>query len=180
MANVKISALPAVTTVNPTVDVLPLVSNAGASTTKATPEEIVYAALSATGTSGDVLVSQGTGVDPIWQTPPLGPTGPTGATGATGPTGPTGSTGATGPVGPTGDTGPTGPTGDTGPTGPQILSNVTAGEIADSTNAINTTGKASGRVVWETTNSKIKVAVGSGVNDDWVDADGTNPVTPAP
>ena len=162
MANVKISALPAVTTVNPTVDVLPLVSNAGASTTKATPEEIVYAALSATGTSGDVLVSQGTGVDPIWQTPPLGPTGPTGATGATGPTGPTGATGAT------------------GPTGPQILSNVTAGEIADSTNAINTTGKASGRVVWETTNSKIKVAVGSGVNDDWVDADGTNPVTPAP
>ena len=162
MANVKISALPAVTTVDPAVDVLPLVSNAGASTTKATPEEIVYAALSATGTSGDVLVSQGTGVDPIWQTPPLGPTGPTGATGATGPTGPTGATGST------------------GPTGPQILSNVTAGEIADSTNAINTTGKASGRVVWETTNSKIKVAVGSGVNDDWVDADGTNPVTPAP
>jgi hypothetical protein len=162
MANVKISALPAVTTVDPAVDVLPLVSNAGASTTKATPEEIVYAALSATGTSGDVLVSQGTGVDPLWQTPPLGPTGPTGATGATGPTGPTGATGST------------------GPTGPQILSNVTAGEIADSTNAINTTGKASGRVVWETTNSKIKVAVGSGVNDDWVDADGTNPVTPAP
>lgn len=162
MANVKISALPAVTTVDPAVDVLPLVSNAGASTTKATPEEIVYAALSATGTSGDVLVSQGTGVDPLWQTPPLGPTGPTGATGATGPTG------------------PTGPTGDTGPTGPQILSNVTAGEIGDSTNAINTTGKASGRVVWETTNSKIKVAVGSGVNDNWVDADGTNPVTPAP
>jgi hypothetical protein len=162
MANVKISALPAVTTVDPAVDVLPLVSNAGASTTKATPEEIVYAALSATGTSGDVLVSQGTGVDPIWQTPPLGPTGPTGATGATGPTGPTGATGST------------------GPTGPQILSNVTAGEIADSTNAINTSGKASGRVVWETTNSKIKVAVGSGVNDDWVDADGTNPVTPAP
>lgn len=162
MANVKISALPAVTTVDPAVDVLPLVSNAGASTTKATPEEIVYAALSATGTSGDVLVSQGTGVDPLWQTPPLGPTGPTGATGATG------------------GTGPTGATGSTGPTGPQILSNVTAGEIGDSTNAINTSGKASGRVVWETTNSKIKVAVGSGVNDDWVDADGTNPVTPAP
>lgn len=171
MANVKISALPAVTTVDPAVDVLPLVSNAGASTTKATPEEIVYAALSATGTSGDVLVSQGTGVDPLWQTPPLGPTGPTGATGATGPTGPAGATGSTGP---------TGPTGDTGPTGPQILSNVTAGEIGDSANAINTAGKAAGRVVWETTNSKIKVAVGSGANDNWVDADGTNPVTPAP
>ena len=162
MANVKISALPAVTTVDPAVDVLPLVSNAGASTTKATPDELVYAVLTVTGTSGDVLVSQGTGADPVWQTPPLGPTGPTGATGATGPTGPTGSTGVT------------------GPTGPQILSNVTAGEIGDSTNAINTTGKASGRVVWETTNSKIKVAVGSGVNDNWVDADGTNPVTPAP
>lgn len=146
MANVKISALPAVTTVDPAVDVLPLVSNAGASTTKATPEELVYATLSATGTSGDVLISQGTGVDPIWQTPPLGPTGPTGAT---------------------------------GPTGPQILTNVTAGEIADITNAINTTGKASGRVVWETTNTKLKIATGSAAADTWVDDGGANPVTPS-
>lgn len=43
MANVKISALPAVTAVNPTSDVLPLVS--GGITTKAEPQEIVNAVL---------------------------------------------------------------------------------------------------------------------------------------
>ena len=170
MPDVKISALPAVTSVDPAVDVLPLVSNSGTSTTKATPDEVVYAVLQATGTSGNVLISQGTGASPIWQAPPLGPTGPTGATGATGATGPTGSTGATGP---------TGPTGGTGPTGPQILTNVTAGELSDIANAINTTGKASGRVVWETTNTKIKIATGSAAADTWVDDGGGNPVTPS-
>lgn len=44
MANVKISALPAVTTVVPGTDVLPLVSNSGATTTKATPNAISAAA----------------------------------------------------------------------------------------------------------------------------------------
>lgn len=146
MADVKISALPAVTTVDPAVDVLPLVSNSGASTTKATPDEVVYAVLQATGASGNILLSQGTGAQPIWQAPPVGPTGPTGAT---------------------------------GPTGPQTLSNVTAGEISSTASSVNTTGKAAGRLVWETTNSKIKVAVGSGVTANWVDADGTNPVTPS-
>ena len=170
MADVKISALPAVTTVDPVVDVLPLVSNSGASTTKATPDEIVYAVLQATGASGNVLISQGTGAQPIWQAPPLGPTGVTGATG------PTGATGATGP---TGATGATGPTGDTGATGPQVLTNVTAGEIADIANAINTTGKAAGRIVWETTNTKLKIATGSAAADTWVDNGGGNAVTPS-
>lgn len=161
MADVKISALPAVTTVDPAVDVLPLVSNSGASTTKATPDEVVYAVLQATGTSGDVLISQGTGAQPVWQTPPLGPTGPTGATGATGPTGPTGVTGST------------------GPTGPQVLTAVTAGELSDIANAVNTTGKAVGRIVWETTNTKLKIATGSAAADTWVDDGGGNPVTPS-
>lgn len=152
MADVKISALPAVTTVDPAVDVLPLVSNSGASTTKATPDEVVYAVLQATGTSGDVLISQGTGAQPVWQTPPLGPTGPTGATGATG---------------------------ATGPTGPQVLTAVTAGELSDIANAVNTTGKAVGRIVWETTNTKLKIATGAAAADTWVDDGGGNPVTPS-
>lgn len=52
MANVKISALPAVTTVVPGTDVLPLVSNSGATTTKATPNDIVNATLVAPGPIG--------------------------------------------------------------------------------------------------------------------------------
>jgi len=49
MTDIKISALPAVTTVVPGTDVLPLVSNSGADTTKATPNEVVHAVLN-TGT----------------------------------------------------------------------------------------------------------------------------------
>ena len=59
-----------------------------------------------------------------------------------------------------------------------ILENVAAADIADIANAINTTGKAAGRMVWDTTNTKIKVATGSAAADTWVDADGTNAVTP--
>jgi hypothetical protein len=60
-----------------------------------------------------------------------------------------------------------------------ILENVAAADIAAIGNAINTTGKAAGRMVWDTTNTKIKVATGSAAADTWVDADGTNAVTPA-
>jgi hypothetical protein len=60
-----------------------------------------------------------------------------------------------------------------------ILENVAAADIAAIANAINTTGKAAGRMVWDTTNTKIKVATGSAAADTWVDADGTNAVTPA-
>jgi hypothetical protein len=60
-----------------------------------------------------------------------------------------------------------------------ILENVAATDIAAIANAINTTGKAAGRMVWDTTNTKIKVATGSAAADTWVDADGTNAVTPA-
>lgn len=59
MANVKISALPAVTTVVPGTDVLPLVSNSGATTTKATPSAIVNAALLAPGPIGSGTASTG-------------------------------------------------------------------------------------------------------------------------
>lgn len=60
-----------------------------------------------------------------------------------------------------------------------VLENVAAADIAAIANAINTAGKAAGRMVWDTTNTKIKVATGSAAADTWVDADGTNAVTPA-
>lgn len=60
-----------------------------------------------------------------------------------------------------------------------ILENVAATDIAAIANAINTTGKAAGRMIWDTTNTKIKVATGSAAADTWVDADGTNAVTPS-
>ncbi len=60
-----------------------------------------------------------------------------------------------------------------------ILENVAAADIAAIANAINTVGKAAGRMIWDTTNTKIKVATGSAAADTWVDADGTNAVTPA-
>ena len=59
-----------------------------------------------------------------------------------------------------------------------ILENVAAADLLDIGNAINTAGKAAGRMVWDTTNTKIKVATGSAAGDTWVDADGTNAVTP--
>jgi hypothetical protein len=60
-----------------------------------------------------------------------------------------------------------------------VLENVTAANIAAIGNAINTTGKAAGKMIWDTTNTKIKVATGALAASTWVDAAGTNPVTPA-
>jgi hypothetical protein len=44
---------------------------------------------------------------------------------------------------------------------------------------VNTAGKAAGTIVFDTTNSKLKIATGANANSTWVDADGTNAVTPA-
>ena len=52
-------------------------------------------------------------------------------------------------------------------------------EIAAKANAVNTSGKAAGTIVFDTTNSKIKVATGATDTSTWVDADGTNAVTPS-
>ena len=54
----------------------------------------------------------------------------------------------------------------------------TAAEIADIDNAINTANKAAGSVVFDTTNSKLKIATGANANSTWVDASSANPVTP--
>lgn len=59
------------------------------------------------------------------------------------------------------------------------LRTAAATEIADIADTINTSGKAAGAVVFDTTNSKLKVATGANANSTWVDADGANAVTPS-
>ena len=59
------------------------------------------------------------------------------------------------------------------------LRTAAATAIADIADAINTTGKAAGTIAFDTTNSKIKVATGADADSTWVDADGTNAVTPS-
>ena len=44
---------------------------------------------------------------------------------------------------------------------------------------MNTTNKAAGTMVFDSTNSKLKIATGATDTDTWVDADGTNAVTPS-
>ena len=64
-------------------------------------------------------------------------------------------------------------------TSTDVLQGLIATDIAAIANAINTTGKAAGKMIWDTTNSKIKVATGALAASTWVDADGTNAVTPS-
>ena len=59
------------------------------------------------------------------------------------------------------------------------LRTATATVIATAANAINTTGKAAGTIVFDTTNSKLKIATGALATSTWVDADGSNAVTPS-
>jgi len=56
----------------------------------------------------------------------------------------------------------------------------TAVNIANAGHSVNLAGnKRIGAMVWDSTNSKIKVATGSSASSSWVDANGTNPVVPA-
>lgn len=57
--------------------------------------------------------------------------------------------------------------------------NATAAEIAAKANVVNTVGKRVGTAVFDVTNSKLKIATGATNVSTWVDADGTNAVTPA-
>ena len=59
------------------------------------------------------------------------------------------------------------------------LRTATSAQIADIADAVNTAGKAAGTIVFDTTLSTLKIAVGATAVSDWVDADGTNPVTPS-
>ena len=73
MADVKITALPAATVVVANTDVLPLVTGGGATTSKATPAQLVSSALTATPVTaaqgGTGLTSLGTGVATFLGTP---------------------------------------------------------------------------------------------------------------
>lgn len=55
----------------------------------------------------------------------------------------------------------------------------TAANIADAAAAINTTGKTLYKQVWDTTNNRLMVAVGTGATDLWWVADGSASVTPS-
>ena len=60
-----------------------------------------------------------------------------------------------------------------------ILYSTTAAAIADIDDAVNTSDKQAGTIVFDTTNSKLKIATGDAAADTWVDADGSNAVTPS-
>lgn len=59
------------------------------------------------------------------------------------------------------------------------LRTATSAQIASATNAVNTTGKAAGTIVFDTTLSTLKIATGATATSTWVNADGTTAVTPS-
>jgi hypothetical protein len=59
------------------------------------------------------------------------------------------------------------------------LRTATTAQIADIANSVNTTGKAAGTIVFNTTLGTLKIATGANANSTWVNADGTTAVTPA-
>jgi len=63
--------------------------------------------------------------------------------------------------------------------GYNVIKTETAANIAAVGNAINTTGKAAGRTVYDTTNNRIMIASGSAAADPWYIADGSASVTPS-
>lgn len=61
---------------------------------------------------------------------------------------------------------------------PSTLPSLTAAQIADRTNAINTTNKRIGKMVRDSTNNRIMIAAGTADNSAWWIADGSGSVTP--
>jgi|TARA_R110000822_G_scaffold42535_2_gene115584 cytoskeletal protein CcmA (bactofilin family) len=59
------------------------------------------------------------------------------------------------------------------------LRTATSVQIAAVANAVNTTGKAAGTIVFDTTLGTLKIATGALAADTWVNADGTTAVTPS-
>ena len=54
----------------------------------------------------------------------------------------------------------------------------TAAQIADINNAVNTSNKAEGRAVYDSTNNRLMIASGSAAGASWFDAVGANEVAP--
>jgi hypothetical protein len=59
------------------------------------------------------------------------------------------------------------------------LRTATSAQIAAIANAVNTTGKVAGTIVFDTTLGTLKIATGANANSTWVNADGTTAVTPS-
>ena len=59
------------------------------------------------------------------------------------------------------------------------LRTATTAQIADAADPVNTSGKAAGTIVFNTTLSTLKIATGATATSTWVNADGTTAVTPA-
>jgi hypothetical protein len=59
------------------------------------------------------------------------------------------------------------------------LRTATSAQIAAIANAVNTTGKAAGTIVFDTTLGTLKIATGALAASTWVNADGTTAVTPS-
>jgi cytoskeletal protein CcmA (bactofilin family) len=59
------------------------------------------------------------------------------------------------------------------------LRTATSVQIAAIANAVNTTGKVAGTIVFDTTLGTLKIATGANANSTWVNADGTTAVTPS-
>jgi hypothetical protein len=60
-----------------------------------------------------------------------------------------------------------------------VLQSIAAASIAAAANAINTTGKVTGKVVYDTTNNRLMVSSGSAAASPWYIADGSASVTPS-
>jgi len=60
-----------------------------------------------------------------------------------------------------------------------VIQTIAASAIASAANAINTTGKVAGKVVYDTTNNRIMIASGSSAVSPWYIADGSASVTPS-
>jgi hypothetical protein len=59
------------------------------------------------------------------------------------------------------------------------LRTATTTQIADATDSVNTSGKAAGTIVFNTTLGTLKIATGATATSTWVNADGTTAVTPS-
>lgn len=64
--------------------------------------------------------------------------------------------------------------------GGYVFPSYTAAQVADSTHAVNTSGKVVGKAVFDTTNTRLMIATGTGATDNWAVADGSATVTPSP
>lgn len=60
-----------------------------------------------------------------------------------------------------------------------VLQTATLLDMADANNAINTTSKVLGKIVFDTSNNKLMIASGSTITSAWYSADGATSVTPA-